>query len=156
MHVACENTVTVNFLLVFLCKPCVFLERTLTRAHDPVTCLCGALSLPEKRRCWKPLTAETQSPNNVLCLCKPRYWLQALMLICFSSSEGGWSNFGWATQNKAVRRFLRQQVHGLHRDTQAVSAGGSRLVALSVCAHSHNYHLCLQEGQTIWNFSTAI
>lgn len=120
MHVACENTVTVNFLLVFLCKPCVFLERTLTCAHDPVTCLCGALSLPEKRRCWKPLTAETQSPNNVLCLCKPHYWLQALMLICFSSSEGGWSNFGWATQNKAVRRFLRQQVH---RNTQAVSAG---------------------------------
>ena len=39
MHAACENTVTVNFLLVFLCKPCVFLECTLTRAHDPVTCL---------------------------------------------------------------------------------------------------------------------
>lgn len=39
MHAAYKNTVTMNFLLVFLCKPSVFLEGTLTHALDPVTCL---------------------------------------------------------------------------------------------------------------------
>lgn len=37
MHVAYEITVTVYFLLVFLYKFCVFLECTLTRAHDAVS-----------------------------------------------------------------------------------------------------------------------
>lgn len=63
--------------------------------------LRGALSLPEKRS-WRLCTAGTWSRNNAFCLCKPYSWLQALMLICFSSSEGGRSNFGWATQNQAV------------------------------------------------------
>lgn len=39
MHAAYENTVAMNFLLVFLRKTSVFLEGTLTHALDPVTCL---------------------------------------------------------------------------------------------------------------------
>lgn len=49
MHVASENTVTVDLLLAFLCKPCVFLECTLTCARDPMTCL-SAEHCPSQRR----------------------------------------------------------------------------------------------------------
>lgn len=68
--------------------------------------LCETLSLAEK--VLEAFTAEIWS-SNVMCLHKPHYWLQALMLICFSSSEGGRSNLCWATLNPAadLKDFLR-------------------------------------------------
>lgn len=49
MYVAYENTVIVNFLSMFICNPCVFLECTLTCAHDTMSCL-SAEHCPSQRR----------------------------------------------------------------------------------------------------------
>lgn len=54
MHAAYGSTVTINFFLVFLCKPCIFLKCALSHALDPVTCL-SVKPCPSLRRCWRHL-----------------------------------------------------------------------------------------------------
>lgn len=77
------------------------------------------------------------------------------MLICFSSSEGGRSNLGWATPSTAadLKDFLRQQVHELHIGTPAVSARGAGLSrSLSALIHTINRQIYYKKD---WQCETS-
>lgn len=92
---------------------------------------------------------------HIMCLHKPHYWLQALMLICSSSSEGGRSKLGWATLSTAadLKDFLKQQVHELHIGTTAVSARGAGLSrSLSVLIHTTNRQISYKKD---WQCETS-